>query len=151
MPTKAGIKPPMNKAAIDTPVTAPMVIKTKLGGMVSLMAPEAANKATKRPGSAPRCFISGNKAGATAAMSAALEPEMPDTKYMAANNTYCKPPRKWPKSEARNCTMALAKPVTAMNAPKNTNKGTDSKIRCDMPSSMRLTTMVSGVLVENCK
>ena len=36
---------------------------------------------------APRAFISGNNTGATAAMSAALEPEMPDTKYIAPTST----------------------------------------------------------------
>ena len=77
----------MNSAAIDTPVTEPMVISTRLGGMVSVCAPVAASRATSSPGSAPRFFISGNSAGATAAMSAALEPEMPDTRYIAPIST----------------------------------------------------------------
>ena len=38
-------------------------------------------------GLAPRSFISGNSTGATAAMSAAFEPEMPDTRYMAPTST----------------------------------------------------------------
>ena len=33
--TSAGNRPPVNSAAIDTPVTEPMVISTRLGGMVS--------------------------------------------------------------------------------------------------------------------
>ena len=77
----------MNRAAIDTPVTEPMVISTMLGGMVSVWAPVADRSATRSPGLAPRCFISGNSTGATAAMSAAFEPEMPETRYMAPTST----------------------------------------------------------------
>jgi hypothetical protein len=77
----------VNRAAIDTPVTEPMVMSTMEGGMVSVCAPVADRSATKSPGLAPRCFISGNSTGATAAMSAALEPEMPETRYMAPTRT----------------------------------------------------------------
>ena len=87
----------MNSAAIDTPVTEPMVIRTRLGGMVSVCAPVADSSATSSPGLAPRAFISGNSTGATAAMSAAFEPEMPETRYIAAISTYCRPPRTWPE------------------------------------------------------
>ena len=66
--------------------------------MVSVCAPVADSSATRSPGSAPRCFISGNSAGATAAMSAALEPEMPETRYIAPTSTYDRPPRIWPSS-----------------------------------------------------
>ena len=65
---------------MDTPVTEPMVISTRLGGMVSLMAPEADRMAMSSPSGLPRRFISGNSTGATAAMSAAFEPEMPETR-----------------------------------------------------------------------
>ena len=77
----------MNSAEIETPVTEPMVISTRLGGMVSVCAPVAASRATRSPGLAPRAFISGNSTGATAAMSAAFEPEMPDTRYIAPTST----------------------------------------------------------------
>ena len=77
----------MNSAEIETPVTEPMVISTRLGGMVSVCAPVAARSATRSPGLAPRCFISGNSTGATAAMSAAFEPEMPETRYIAPTST----------------------------------------------------------------
>jgi hypothetical protein len=73
--------------AIDTPVTEPMVISTRLGGMVSDIAPDAESSATSSPELAPRRFISGNSTGATAAMSAAFEPEMPETRYMAPRST----------------------------------------------------------------
>jgi hypothetical protein len=79
-PTTAGMKPPVNSAEMETPVTEPMVIKTRLGGMVSDIAPDALSMATSSFSSSPRFFISGNNAGATAAMSAALEPEMPETR-----------------------------------------------------------------------
>ena len=85
--TTPGSSPPVNKAAIETPVTEPTVISTRLGGMVSVCAPVADNSATSSPGSAPRAFISGNSAGAIAAMSAAFDPEMPDTRYIAATST----------------------------------------------------------------
>ena len=85
--TSPGSSPPVNNAAIETPVTEPTVISTRLGGMVSVWAPVAANNATSSPGSEPRAFISGNSAGAIAAMSAALEPEMPETRYIAAIST----------------------------------------------------------------
>lgn len=85
--TTPGSRPPVNSAAIETPVTEPMVISTRLGGMVSVWAPVADSSATRSPGLAPRAFISGNSTGATAAMSAALEPEMPDTRYIAPSST----------------------------------------------------------------
>ena len=77
----------MNSAAIETPVTEPMVMSTMLGGMVSVCAPVAESSATRSPGLAPRSFISGNSTGATAAMSAAFEPEMPETRYIAPIST----------------------------------------------------------------
>jgi len=55
--------------------------------MVSVCAPVAASRAMRSPGFAPRAFISGNSTGATAAMSAAFEPEMPDTRYIAPTST----------------------------------------------------------------
>ena len=85
--TRPGTRPPVNRAEMETPVTEPMVMSTKLGGMVSLMAPEAERMAISSPSAAPRCFISGNSTGATAAMSAALEPEMPETRYIAPSRT----------------------------------------------------------------
>ncbi len=85
--TSAGKSPPVKSAAIEMPVTEPMVISTRLGGIVSDIAPEAASSATSSPGAAPRRFISGNSTGATAAMSAALEPEMPETRYIAPSST----------------------------------------------------------------
>ena len=85
--TAPGSRPPVNSAEIETPVTEPMVIRTRLGGIVSVMAPEAESSATSSPGLAPRAFISGKSTGATAAMSAAFEPEMPETRYMAPSST----------------------------------------------------------------
>ena len=85
--TTAGSRPPVNSAVIETPVTEPMVMSTMLGGMVSVCAPVAESRATRSPGLAPRSFISGNSTGAIAAMSAAFEPEMPETRYMAPIST----------------------------------------------------------------
>ena len=64
-----------------------MVISTSDGGMVSVCAPVAESRATRSPGFAPRLRISGNRAGATAAMSAAFDPEMPETRYIAPIST----------------------------------------------------------------
>ena len=75
--TTPGSMPPVNRAEMETPVTEPMVIKTIDGGMVSVCAPVAASKATRSPSLPPRIRISGKSTGATAAMSAAFEPEMP--------------------------------------------------------------------------
>ena len=82
-----GIKPAVNSPAMDTLVTEPITISTMEGGMVSLIAPDAASSAISSPSSAPRRFISGNSTGATAAMSAVLEPLMPDTSRMAPIST----------------------------------------------------------------
>jgi hypothetical protein len=64
-----------------------MVISTRLGGIVSDIALEVASSDANSPGCAPRWRISGNSTGATAAMSAAFEPEMPDTRYIAPSKT----------------------------------------------------------------
>ena len=47
--TAAGIIPPVNSAAIETPVTEPIVISTSEGGIVSLIAPDAASSETNSP------------------------------------------------------------------------------------------------------
>ena len=72
---------------METPVTEPTAMRMRLGGTVSVCAPVAASKAASSARSAPRFSISGNSAGATAAMSAAFEPEIPDTRYIAATST----------------------------------------------------------------
>ena len=72
--------PPANSPAMERPVTEPMVMRIRLGGTVSVCAPVAASKATRSPCGMPRLRISGNSTGAIAAMSAALEPEMPETR-----------------------------------------------------------------------
>ncbi len=145
--TTPGSRPPANSAAIDTPVAEPIVISTSDGGIVSVCAPVADSSATSSPGLAPRARISGNNAGATAAMSAAFDPEMPDTKYIAPISTYDRPPRTWPSRLARKATIARAMPVISISRPSSTNSGTASRIRWLMPSSMRPTTTMVGVLV----
>lgn len=51
------------------------------------MAPDAASSDTSSPSFMPRLRISGNKTGATAAMSAVFEPEIPDTSRIAPSRT----------------------------------------------------------------
>ena len=147
----AGSTPPVNSAAIETPVTEPMVMRTRLGGMVSVWAPVAANSATSSPPLAPRSFISGNSTGAIAAISAALEPEIPETRYIPATSTYCRPPRTWPNRLARKATMARAMPVISMSRPRKMKSGTASKMRWLMPSSMRPTRIITGVCVVSAR
>ena len=77
----------MNSAAIDTPVTEAIAISTIDGGMVSLIAPDAASSETNSPSFMPRLRISGNRTGATAAMSAVFEPEIPETSKIAPSRT----------------------------------------------------------------
>jgi hypothetical protein len=77
----------VNNAAIETLAAEPTMISTRLGGTVSVCAPVADISAANSPGSDPRFFISGNNPGAIAAMSAAFDPEMPETKYIAAIRT----------------------------------------------------------------
>ena len=83
----AGIKPPVNSAWIETVVTEPMAMRTRLGGIVSVWIPVAVRSATISPGLLPRLRISGNSGGAIAAMSADFEPEMPDTRNIARIKT----------------------------------------------------------------
>ncbi len=45
--------------------------------------------------------------------------------------------------------MRLAMPVISMRTPRNTNNGTASRIRWDMPSSMRPTTTIIGTSVAS--
>jgi hypothetical protein len=138
------MNPPVNSAEIETFVTDPIVIKTRLGGMVSDIAPAELSMATSSPSSSPRRFMSGNSAGATAAISAAFEPE---TRYIAPIRTYERPPRKCPIKEARKPIMASASPIASINAPRNTNRGMVSRISPGIPSSMRLTAIVIGMSV----
>ena len=112
--------------------------------MVSVIAPVAASKAASSSGSEPRFFISGNRAGATAAMSATLEPEIPDTRNIAPSNTYCRPPRTWPSNEAMKSISVRAMPDSCSTTPSMTNNGTANSTMCDMPSSMRPTTIDNG-------
>ena len=84
---RPGSSPAVNSPAMDTLVTEPITISTMEGGIVSLIAPEAASSAISSPSLAPRRFISGNSTGATAAMSAVLDPLMPDTSRIAPIST----------------------------------------------------------------
>jgi hypothetical protein len=47
--------------------------------------------------------------------------------------------------------MARAIPVISMSRPRKTNSGTDRRMRCDMPSSMRPTTTGMGTEVVEAR
>ncbi len=123
------------------------MIRTRLGGIVSDIAPDADSSATSSPGFAPRAFISGNSTGATAAMSAAFAPEMPETRTIAPSSTYDRPPFTCPIRPARKSTICFAMPVTSIRPPRKMKSGTASRIRCDIPSSIRPTTTDAGTPV----
>ncbi len=72
---------------METPVTEPMAISTSEGGIVSAMAPDAARSDTISPSFWPRLRMPGKRTGATAAMSAVLAPEMPETSSIAPSST----------------------------------------------------------------
>ena len=55
------------------------------------------------------------------------------------------PARTWPSSEGKKATITRAMPVPSTSWPSSTNSGTASRMRPLMPSSIRPTTMVSGV------
>ena len=48
-------------------------------------------------------------------------------------------------------TSTRASPAISMSRPRNTNSGTDSRMRFEVPSSMRLATMVSGTRVVSAR
>ena len=77
-------------------------------------------------------------------MSDTFEPEMPETMNSEPSSTYDMPALTWPISEARKSTIALPMPVASSTQPSSTKIGTDTRIRLDMPSSMRLTITSSG-------
>ena len=64
-----------------------MMISTRLGGIVSAAAAETASSAAVSPSRVPRSFVAGARIGPIAAMSAALAPEMPETRYIAHSST----------------------------------------------------------------
>ncbi len=79
--TTLGSRPPVNSAAIETPVTEPMVISTRLGGMVSVWAPVAARRATRSPGGRRAVSSRGTARVQPRPCRRALVPEMPETRY----------------------------------------------------------------------
>ena len=149
--TMATTTPLLKRPAIDTPATEPSTIKTILGGTVSAMAAPVASSAIISRGLWPRRFISGKSAGATVAMSDTLEPEIPDTINSDPSSTYDMPALTWPTSDARKSMMALPMPVASSTQPSSTKMGTDTSTKLLMPSSIRLITTSSGIVVLNAK
>jgi hypothetical protein len=145
----AGRSPAVKSAAIDSPDTDPTVIRIRLGGTVSVCAPVAASSEVMALRSLPSFSISGNSAGAIAAISAAFDPEMPDTRYIATTSTYCSPPRLWPSRFDKNATMRCAMPVISIRSPRKTKVGIARRSSCDMPASSRATKINGGTKVPS--
>ena len=76
-------KPMVEKVADATPVKD---LAAKVSDKPDITA-AAESSDTNWPSWLPRFSISGNSAGATAAMSAAFDPEIPDTRYIAPTST----------------------------------------------------------------
>ena len=147
--SSAGNRPAVNIAAIETPVTEPMMISTRLGGIVSAIAPDVASSAIIELRFCPRFSMSGNSTGATAAMSAIFEPDMPETRYIAATSTIDRPPRTCPTRLASASTSRRAMPAVSIKSPRKTKSGTASSTILETPSSMRPTTVLSGTFCRD--
>lgn len=122
----------MNGAEIKPPVTDPMVISTRDGGIVSVCAPVMRVAQRDRRALLPRFFISGNRTGATAAMSAALDPSTGTVhgSHRDVVETAADVPQ-----EARKGTAASAcHTVISISSPRKTKSGT-ARMRWLMPSS----------------
>ncbi len=93
--TAAGARPPMNIAATETFVIEPTMSIAMLGGTVSPMTAAAAS--TAAPSGAPCRSRNWSRITVpTAATSAGLEPDRPETTYMLITATCSSPPRMCP-------------------------------------------------------
>ena len=128
-----------------------MMIKISAGGIVSDIETEPFSSATSSPSGIPRLRISGKRTGATAAMSADFEPEIPETRNMAPMRTMPRPPRMCPTMLAIAFTSLDAIPAFVIKRPRSTKSGTASRMTFETPSLMRLMTTGSGMVVVKAK
>ena len=125
--------------------TEPIVISTRLGGIVSAMRPGRRQQRDELAGLVAALLHLGKQhrghrrhVGGLGARDAGHEVHGAEqhvgeaAAHVAEQRWRGIPPSPWPCRSSRS------------GRPRKTNSGTDSSIRCDMPSSMRLTTTVSG-------
>ena len=144
--------PATNSAPIDTPVTEPMMISTRLGGIVSDMAAERREQRDHLARGSDRGAPSRGRAPARQPpcrpLSSRRSPR-PDTSRRSAR---C-PGRR--ADARRGCAIALTRrtaiPRPRSRGPSKTNNGTASSTRFEMPSSMRPTTVLSGTVVVSAR
>ena len=117
------------------------MISTRLGGIVSAIAPDVASSAIIDVRFWPRRSMSGNSTGATAAMSAIFEPEIPDTRYIAPTSTMLKPAAQMSDQARERGDEPLRDARRLHQQPRKMNSGTASSTRFETPSCMRCTTM----------
>jgi hypothetical protein len=112
---RRGDEAPDKKIVIETPVTTMTEIRIMLGGMVSAIAPEAARTET------PRFFTLRYHDRNDRPISAAFEPEIPDTRYMLRSSTYDNPFFTSPMTRRRNSIIARDRPVMSISKQRNIN------------------------------
>ena len=93
---KAGRKPPKKSAPIETPATPAYTTMAMQGGTRMPMLHAAQTMAAARAGSYPACFMAGIITEPMAAVSAAVEPEIPEKKISDTTETIPRPFLKWP-------------------------------------------------------
>ena len=118
----------MNSAAIETPVTEPMVISTRLGGMVSVCAPGRRQQRHQvaRLGAALLHLREQHRrdrrhVGRLGARDAGDQIHRADQHVVTARRGHGR--AGWPGS----ATMARAMPVISISRPRKTNSGTDEQ------------------------
>jgi len=140
----AGRRPAVNSDWIDRLHTVPMMMRTRLGGISSAIAPDVERSAIISLRLYPRRSISGNRTGATAAMSASLDPDIPETRNMATTSTMLSPPRRCPTKADTAAISLLAIPAMSIRKPSSTKSGTASRISLLMPWSICPATTLRG-------
>ena len=131
--TSAGTRPPVNNAAIETPVTEPMVISTRLGGIVSAIAPEAASSATSSPALLAAPFHLGKQhrrdrrhVGGLRAGDAGHQIHRPEQHVLTGRRGRGRPAWRGSRPSRAPCRCI------SISRPSNTNSGTASRIRLDI-------------------
>ena len=145
--TTPGSRPPVKSAAIETPVTEPMVMRTRLGGIVSVWAPVAESSATRSPGLRAALLHLREQHRRDRRHVRGLRARDAGDEIHRADEHVGEPAADMARAGSpESATIARAMPVISMSRPRKTNSGTASRMRCDMPSSMRPTRTIVGVL-----
>src|SRR5271169_4868470 len=123
---RAGSRPARNSEVTDSVVMVPTMM-LMLGGIVSPIAADAFSTAVYRPSSSAPVLEVSLSADETAAMSAILDPEIPENRYMLTTTTCSAPPRKWSTRFMMNRARYLLSPLLVMMYPAQVKNGTASR------------------------